>query len=164
MRYTPKAPDQVFDSVETVVKGLAMVLVELAVSRQKGCVQIRAVIYKDGTVGLEDCARVHRAILPRLELAFPQQELYIEVSSPGIERKIKDGSEFVHYIGRPVACYRTDISDWTSGILTDTGNTHIVIKGKNGMTTLPYDIIAKAKLVSAVSDAETVLLEEEAAV
>ncbi|MDR3356333.1 MAG: ribosome assembly cofactor RimP [Spirochaetaceae bacterium] len=152
MRYTPRVADKVFDSIEAVVKGLAMSLVELSVSQRKGCVQVRAVIYRDAggvaspDVGINDCAGVHRAILPRLELAFPGQDIYVEVSSPGIERRIKDGAEFVHYIGRPVTCYRTDISGWTSGVLIGADDNHIVIKGKNGMTSLSYDTIAKAKL------------------
>jgi ribosome maturation factor RimP len=138
-------------------------------------VQVRAVIYKCGSlagadgeygfkeevVGIDDCARVHRAIIPRLELAFPKQDIYVEVSSPGIERRIKDGSEFAHYLGRPVSCYRTDISGWTSGILMDTSGANIVIKGKNGMVTLSYDIIGKAKLASFATIARQ---EEEAAV
>ena len=185
MRYTPRVANKVFDSVEAVVNGLAMRLVELSVSQQKGGVQVRAVVYNgavqepgetaDGVttiasgteayryegridppaVSINDCARVHRAILPRLELAFPGQDIYIEVSSPGIERRIKDGAEFVHYIGRPVSCYRTDISDWTSGILESTDDTHIVIKGKNGMISLSYDTIAKAKLSYTASVAQT---------
>ncbi|MDR0409045.1 MAG: ribosome assembly cofactor RimP [Spirochaetaceae bacterium] len=152
-------PDQLFDSIELVIKGLGMSLVELSVSRQKGEVQTRAIVYKDGAVSIDDCARVHRAILPRLELAFPKQDLRVEVSSPGIERKIKDGAEFTHYVGRPVACYRTDISDWTSGILMNAGDTHIIIKGKDGMTNIAYSDIAKAKLSYFASDT----LEEKAA-
>ncbi|MDR0662576.1 MAG: ribosome assembly cofactor RimP, partial [Spirochaetaceae bacterium] len=143
MRYTPGTNDEVFASIEAVVKGLDMSLVELSVSPCKSGVQVRAVIYKRAkqgadvtrgvmSVSIDDCARVHRAIIPRLELAFPKRDIHVEVSSPGIERKIKDGAEFVHYVGRPVSCYRTDISDWTSCILVNTDDTHIVIKGKNG--------------------------------
>ncbi|MDR1362981.1 MAG: ribosome assembly cofactor RimP [Spirochaetaceae bacterium] len=162
MQYTPRAADQLFDSIEAVVEGLKMRLVELSVSQHKGSVLARAIIYKDETVGINDCASVHRAILPRLELAFPKQDIYVEVSSPGIERKIKDGSEFIHYVGKPVTCYRTDISDWTSGILMNAGDTHIVIKGKNGMINLPYSVIAKAKLTSFASAASDAQKEEAA--
>jgi ribosome maturation factor RimP len=165
MRYTLGSPDPVFDSVKAVVEGLAMNLVELSVFQRKGNVQVRAVIYKDvpqsgvedcgdgkeGVVGIDDCARVHRAIIPRLELAFPKQDIYVEVSSPGVERQIKDGSEFAYYLRRPVSCYRTDISDWISGILMSASDTDIVIKGKNGMISLSYGIIGKAKLASFAS-------------
>lgn len=146
MRFTPKDGDPLFDMIKPVVQGLGMALVELSASRHRGSVQVRAVIYKAGTIGVDDCSQVHRAVLPRLELAFPGQELSVEVSSPGIDRLIKDGAELVHYIGRGVKCYRRDISDWSAGILTAADETHLMLHGKEGMIELIYEDIAKAKL------------------
>jgi ribosome maturation factor RimP len=97
-------------------------------------------------MGIDDCSRLHRALLPRLELEFPGGGLYLEVSSPGIGRLIKDGSEFAHYIGKGVKCYRLDISDWTGGVLQSAGETGIVLETGEGEIPIPYDIIAKAKL------------------
>jgi ribosome maturation factor RimP len=104
------------------------------------------VIYKPGIVGVDDCSRVHHALLPRLELDFPGQELYVEVSSPGIDRIIKDGFELRHYYGRGIRCFRTDTSEWSGGILQSADETQLVLKGKDGMITLRYEVIAKAKL------------------
>jgi ribosome maturation factor RimP len=153
MRYTPRKvntrdPDEaLYDSLAPVIKGLNMSLIELTVFRGKGgTVQIKAVVYRDGITGVDDCSRVHRGILPRLELAFPGQEIYLEVSSPGINRTIKDGSEFVHYIGKGVKCYRTDISDWTEGVLCAADDKGIVLRMEDKGTALPYEIIAKAML------------------
>jgi ribosome maturation factor RimP len=146
MRFTSRSVDPLFDSLEPVVRGLGMSLVELTLSRHKNSVQVRAAVYKRGSMGVDDCARAHRAMLPRLELAFPGQDLYVEVSSPGVERLIKDGAEFAHYIGRGIKCYRTDISDWSGGILESADENVLSLKGKEGMVTLRYEIIAKAKL------------------
>ena len=114
-----------------------------------GTVQVRAVVYKRGALGTDDCSAAHRAIMPRLELAFPGMDLYVEVSSPGIDRLIKDGTEFTHYRGRAVRCYRMDISDWTAGILESVDENGIFLKGKEGSMRLEYEIIGKAKLDSA---------------
>jgi ribosome maturation factor RimP len=95
---------------------------------------------------VDDCSRAHHALLPRLELAFPGQDLSVEVSSPGIDRLIKDGAEFAFYTGRGVRCYRTDISDWSAGILESAGETGIVLRGKDGSMNIAYEVIAKAKL------------------
>jgi ribosome maturation factor RimP len=146
VKFTPRAPDPLFDSLEPVVKGLGLSLVDLNVSRHKGSVQIRLTMYKKGTVGVEDCSRAHHAVLPRLELAFPGEELYVEVSSPGIDRLIKDGSEFAYFIGRGIKCYRKDISDWTAGILQSADEEQIILWGKAGEQSLGYGVIAKAKL------------------
>ena len=155
MQYTKRSMENqnsdaaLYDSLGPVIRGVGMSLIELSVYRGKGrhaSVQVKAVVYKGGSIGHEDCSRVHRAILPRLELAFPGQDLHLEVSSPGIDRLIKNGSEFVHYIGRTVKCYRTDISDWTSGVLCAVDEEMIVLRLEDGEVTLPYKVIAKARL------------------
>ena len=133
-------------SLQAVLDGLGLRLVELTVSRHRGSVHIRAVIYNGTSIGTDDCSKAHRAITPRLELAFPGQDIYIEVSSPGINRLIKDGVEFACYINRGVRCYRTDISDWTAGILESAGESGIVLKTEEGVVNLDFEIIAKAKL------------------
>jgi ribosome maturation factor RimP len=125
-----------------------MSLVDLVVSRHKISVQIRVMIDKKGIVSIDDCSRVHRAIVPRLDLAFPD-DYSVEVSSPGIDRNIKNGAEFAHYLGRGVRCYCSDISDWTVGILLAADNEGIVIAKKDASVKperIRYDVIAKAKL------------------
>ena len=166
MLYTPRGsnprdPDEaLYQSLEPVIRGMGMSLLDLSVYRGKGrgenhgTVQVKAVVYREGITGVEDCSRVHRGILPRLELAFEGKEIYLEVSSPGINRIIKDGSEFAHYIGKVVKCYRTDISDWSEGILCAADDKGVVLKVKDEKTGLaselpmeiPFEIIAKARL------------------
>lgn len=137
------------EALKTVIGGLGLKLIEFTVSRHKGSTQVRAVVYNGGAVSLSDCSRAHHAIMPRLELAFEGQEIHLEVSSPGINRPIKEGAEFAHYLGRGVRCYRTDISDWSAGILEDFDEKGIFIKGDEGVMRLEYEIIAKAKLDSS---------------
>jgi ribosome maturation factor RimP len=159
VRYTAKAEQpeaaSLKEPLKTILRGLGLELIELAVFRQKGrkgspgSARVRAVVYKPGVMGLDDCARAHRALLPRLELAFAGLDLSVEVSSPGIDRMIKDGAEAARYKGRGVRCYRTDISDWSAGILEAADETGITLKGKEGIMRLDYGIIAKAKLDAA---------------
>jgi ribosome maturation factor RimP len=150
MRYTSPQSDTehrpVFDALEPIARGLGLALVEITVSRHKGSTQLRIVVYKQGDVGIADCSAFHRASLPRLELAFPGEDLYIEVSSPGIDRLIKDGAEFRHYSGRAIRCYRTDTSAWSSGTLVSSDETGLTLEEKGKQFTLPYEIIAKARL------------------
>jgi ribosome maturation factor RimP len=157
VQYTPrnmesrKSNDALYFSLEPVIRGMGMSLVELSVySGASRTVQIRAVVYRTGIIGIEDCSKVHRGILPRLELAFPEREIYLEVSSPGIDRIIKDGSEFIHYIGREVKCYRTDISDWTIGILCSADEEKILLRVESGEIALPFELIAKARLAGGL--------------
>ena len=168
MRYSLREPDPVFEALEPVIRGLGMSLVELVISRRRvGGVksgpskrrlsggkpkqsppwaQIRVVVYKAGPVGLDDCAKVHEAILPRLALAFPGEGLEVEVSSPGIDRLIKDGSEFFHYIGRGIRCYRIDTLEWIGGVLQSAAPEGFIMETQEGPLALSYAMIGKAKL------------------
>jgi ribosome maturation factor RimP len=161
MRYTPRAADPLFNGLEIILRGLGLELLELTVNRRKGSVQVRVVLYKPGRLGTDDCSRAHRALLPRLELAFPDLPLFVEVSSPGIDRLIKDGGEFGHYTGRGLRCYCADISDWRTGVLASSDETGIELKGKEGIMRLDYSIIAKAKLDPAVPLDAAGSLEQE---
>jgi len=138
--------ESVREPVKTVLKGLGFSLIELVISRHKGSVQVRVVIYNGSSIGTDDCAKVHRAVMPRLELAFEKQDIYLEVSSAGTDRLIKDGEEFANYTGRKVRCYRTDITEWTKGILESADEKEIILKTNEGKINLSFDIIAKAKL------------------
>ena len=163
-----KEPEAVlFQSLEPLLHGIRMALIDLNVFHgRRGGVQVKAVVMaaerssvENGSTdtGIEDCARAHRLIMPRLELAFPGKDISLEVSSPGIDRLIKDGSEFAHFIGRQLRCYRVDISDWTTGILRATDEEKIVLETEGGETILSYNTIAKARLgAAAVSKAQRV--------
>ena len=150
MRYNAGETDartaDVRRTLEAVLEGLGLRLVDLTVSGHRGSAQIKAVIYNGSSIGTDDCAKAHRAITPKLDLAFSGQDIYLEVSSPGINRLIKDGAEFACYIDKGVRCYRTDISDWTAGILESAGESGIVLKTEEGVVNLDFEIIAKAKL------------------
>jgi ribosome maturation factor RimP len=163
-RERDKDTEALAGDLEPVIDGLGFSLVELSLfrSKKRGSTQVRLVITRPpgsgaplngqngvdtpGSIGTTELSRAHRAILPRLEIAFPGADLYVEVSSPGTDRTIKEGAEFRHFTGRAVKCYRTDTSDWFSGILRACDTEKILLDTGEGITELNYDIIAKAKL------------------
>jgi ribosome maturation factor RimP len=106
MRYSARADETLnqnsefsalWEPLEALVRGLGLALIELDVFRTKARkgspagASVRVIVYKAGSLGTDDCSRAHRAILPQLEQAFPGSDLSVEVSSPGINRQIKDG-------------------------------------------------------------------------
>jgi ribosome maturation factor RimP len=154
MQWTTREPDPIYDAIEPVVAGLGFTLVEMTVSRHKGSVQVQITVFNPGSaapMGTADCARVHKAVVPRLDLALEDADYSVTVSTPGIERRLKDGSEFRHYVGRAVRCWLTGADDWERGILTSADDKRIVLKEKEGMKEIEYAKIAKAKLDSAGS-------------
>lgn len=58
---------------------------------------------KDGGISLDDCEAISRRMSDALDERDPIKENYVlEVSSPGIERKLKNTEHFKRYIGEVV--------------------------------------------------------------
>lgn len=64
---------------------------------------LRLFIDKDGGVSIDDCVDMTHAINPVLDKEDPiPQEYLLEVSSPGLERKLTRPEHFTAYLGCPV--------------------------------------------------------------
>jgi ribosome maturation factor RimP len=85
---------------EPVLTGLGYRIVRVRVSGLAGCtVQIMAE-RPDGTMTIEDCEVVSRALSPVLDVADPVDRAYrLEISSPGIDRPLVRRSDFERYAG-----------------------------------------------------------------
>jgi len=86
--------------VEPVLIGMGYRLVRVKISGLDGCtVQIMAE-RPDGTMTVEDCEDVSRALSPVLDVADPIDRAYrLEVSSPGMDRPLVRRSDFVRFAG-----------------------------------------------------------------
>jgi ribosome maturation factor RimP len=88
---------------EPVLEGLGLRLVRVRVSGQDGCtVQVMAE-RPDGTLQIEECEAVSRALSPVLDAADPIDVAYrLEISSPGIDRPLVRRSDFERHAGHVV--------------------------------------------------------------
>jgi ribosome maturation factor RimP len=85
---------------EPILAGLGFRLVRVRISGFAGCtVQIMAE-RPDGTMNIEDCEAVSRALSPVFDVADPIEGSYrLEISSPGIDRPLVRRSDFDRYAG-----------------------------------------------------------------
>src|SRR6516165_8618648 len=85
---------------EPVLGGIGYRLVRVKISGLDGCtVQIMAE-RPDGTMTVEDCEAVSRALSPVLDVADPIDRAYrLEVSSPGMDRPLVRRSDFERFTG-----------------------------------------------------------------
>src|SRR3982075_2015336 len=86
-----------------VLQGMGYRLVRIKISAEHGCtVQIMAE-RPDGTMQIEDCEAISRALSPVLDVADPIEKAYrLEISSPGIDRPLVRRSDFERYAGHLV--------------------------------------------------------------
>lgn len=96
----PGLPARVAAIAEPVIEQLGYRLVRVRVSGAEGCtVQIMAE-RPDGSMTVEDCEAVSRALSPVLDVADPIDRAYrLEISSPGIDRPLVRKSDFERYTG-----------------------------------------------------------------
>jgi ribosome maturation factor RimP len=88
---------------EPVLAGIGYRLVRVKISGLDGCtVQIMAE-RPDGTMTVEDCEAVSRALSPVLDVADPIDRPYrLEVSSPGMDRPLVWRSDFARFVGHRI--------------------------------------------------------------
>ena len=83
-----------------VLQGMGYRLVRIKISGEAGCtVQIMAE-RPDGSMQIEDCEAISRALSPVLDIADPIERAYrLEISSPGIDRPLVRRSDFERFTG-----------------------------------------------------------------
>jgi ribosome maturation factor RimP len=86
-----------------VLQGMGYRLVRIKISGEAGCtVQIMAE-RPDGSMHIEDCEAISRALSPVLDIADPIDRAYrLEISSPGIDRPLVRRSDFERFAGHLV--------------------------------------------------------------
>jgi ribosome maturation factor RimP len=152
LEYKSLSEEKYFSDASKLVLGLGYVLVELRVFPMKEQVQVKAVITnsvenKEG-IGINDCAKVHRVLLPRMEALLSNDNIYMEVTSPGMERTIKNAAEFEFFVGQMVRLWDIKKTDWVSGKILSSDSTQITLVMSDGENkSYPYEQIAKAKLL-----------------
>jgi ribosome maturation factor RimP len=99
----PGAAARVSAVATPVLQAMGYRLVRIKISGESGCtVQIMAE-RPDGSMQIEDCEAISKALSPVLDVADPIDRAYrLEISSPGIDRPLVRRSDFERYAGHLV--------------------------------------------------------------
>ncbi len=138
--------------IEPVVEDLGYRLVRVLFSgdERRGRLQVMAE-RPDGSMGVEDCARISRELDPLLDVADPISGAYVlEVSSPGLDRPLTRLGDLVRYAGFEARVEmeaplegRRRFKGRLGGLRDD----RLVLETTDGPVELPLAGIARAKLV-----------------
>ncbi|MCL2361195.1 MAG: ribosome maturation factor RimP [Defluviitaleaceae bacterium] len=100
---TPKL-EHLTNLLTPVVEAQGVSLYDLEFIKEGTARILRLYIDKEPGVDLEDCERVSRAADAVLDEHDPiEQSYYLEVSSPGVERKLSKPEHFMRYTGHKIA-------------------------------------------------------------
>ncbi len=105
----------------------------------------RVLVTKVGGVDLDLCANISHELSPFLDVHPPMSQRYrLEVSSPGIERKLTKPVHFKNAIGEKVKL-KIAGGEKLKGILKSASNDSIVVETKQGDESFEYGAINTAK-------------------
>lgn len=135
--------------IEAILGNAGLHLLEFSLSRHKGNVKVKAVIYSPNGTGTDECAKATRLIIPQVQLAFGAQEPDIEISSPGIDRILKTERDWKVFVGKAVKILLHGEDDWIAGKLAGYADGSIEFSGPGGVATIALSSIAKARLDSS---------------
>jgi ribosome maturation factor RimP len=151
----PGRAERVASIAEPVLAGLGYRLVRVRVSGTAGCtVQIMAE-RPDGTMSIEDCEAVSRALSPVFDVTDPVEGAYqLEISSPGIDRPLVRRSDFDRYAGHAAHIEMTALIDGRKrfrgqllGTEGDSARIRIADAGDGTDVLLPIEEMSEARLL-----------------
>ena len=152
MEYTAYDSIKYYKECAVLVEGLGYKLVDLKIIPAKTITKISAIVTTvnpDENMGVNDCAKVHRVLLPRLEELLGTEDTTMELTSPGIEHNIKNAAESAVFKGRNVRVWDKEITDWIGGKIISADDKSVTMEKENGeQITELFENIAKAKFIS----------------
>ncbi len=141
--------------VESIVEQGGFKLVELNINERKKYMTI--IVYKKDGVTIDDCGHISRELSNDIEFQDIIRGKYvIEVSSPGINRKMKSIDEYCIFAGREVKIVADiDINDtnWIIGILKGVNEKNeVLVEHEYNTYKIPYVNIKRGELISNIKD------------
>lgn len=137
--------------VEPVVRSEGLMLVELNWRRESGGQVLRLIVdRREGGVNLDDCATLSRQVSDLLDVEDPINGPFnLEVSSPGLTRKLKAPEEFDLFAGRTAKLTVSEPgggSRTLRGVLKGTMGADVLIEVQGKPQAVPLAAVAKARL------------------
>jgi ribosome maturation factor RimP len=132
--------------IKPLIEGLGYRIVEMALGRSHRLTHLRLVIHREPGITVHDCTLVSRTVRPRLELIEGLADLEMEVSSPGIDRKLKTREEYDIFRNRGVRVLLNGRSEWTGGIIKGIEGDLLSIEQEEGLTVINLADIRAARL------------------
>ena len=142
---------QVEELSESLVVAEGMELVDLEYRREGPRWMLRLFIDKEGGVTVEDCARISRELGDLLDVKDIIPQTYVlEVSSPGLNRRVRKKEDFSRFAGQKVQLWLAAPRDGRRkivGELIGVEGEEVVVAAIEGRFSVALKDIDKANLI-----------------
>lgn len=141
------------DAALRVTEDRGFELVDVEIKKGKGGQFVRLYVDKEGGIGLDELESVSHEVSAILDAEDPIQGHYtLEVSSPGLDRPLKDEKDFRRFLGRLARISSYELVDgrrhWTGRLESvDDGTLAVRLETeKDALARIPLAKIASARL------------------
>ena len=142
--------DKVKELIEPIAAEKGFCIVDVTYKREGGKHVLRVLADKEGGITMDECSRLNNELGELLDAENTIEEQYVmEVSSPGLDRKLKKDSDFAWAVGRIVKVTTYEAINGEKfflGTLLGLGEGTIVVETEGLSAEIPRDKIASAKL------------------
>lgn len=144
--------DFVRELIEPTVEALGFELVRVTYGGgRRPTLQVMAE-RPDGTMSVDDCARLSRELSVIMDVEDPiQGEYLLEVSSPGIDRPLTRRKDFERWMGFDakieLESQLTDGRRRFRGRMRSLIDNELILDADEGEIVIPFDMVSKAKLL-----------------
>ena len=133
-------------NLEALCKEAGVKLYDTELTKENGKKIYRIFIFKDGGVNLDDCARLSEILSPIFDVEDPfDEEYFLEISSPGLERKLHTLDHFSKSIGEKVKISTKDNEKIQGEILAVKDSCIFLRTGQAQTISLEFHNIKKTK-------------------
>ena len=132
------------ESIKLAVESLGANLYDIVTVKEHDKNIFRVLVTTPNGISLDKCAEISRMISPILDVDEPMGGEYIlEVSSPGIERKLRKKEHFIASVGEKVKI-KNFATETYKGELISADNEKVVVETEFGKEEITYDNILAA--------------------
>ena len=131
--------------IRTLIESMDLSVYDISTVSEGGDTIYRILINSKDGISLDKCAEVTRMLNPMLDVTSPVKGDYrLEVSSPGIERKLKNLGHFKDSIGEKVKVVLITNEVLTGELIKVEGNKITINDEQVNEQTIPYDEVIRA--------------------
>ena len=148
-----KIANEVFDIAKPIVKAQGLELIEVNYLKEGNDWVLRLFIENpEGDLNLSHCEGVSKALSQELDEIDPIEGSYLlEVSSPGLERPLKNSEDFKNHIGENIfvktyAPFKGEKEFTGKLIAFEDKNIKIKSEDKEGVIEIPFSKVANSHL------------------
>lgn len=117
-----------YEIAAPVIKSSGFELVDFSSAKLTDGFHIHIVLYSNDGISINDCGKVHRLLQKRLEVHTGERNVFLEVSSPGINRNFKSANEFLVFKGRKVKILTDESNEWIVYRIKDADSKNVTLE------------------------------------